>query len=158
MLVSNLGQTTQTLGALIPGAAQGFRTGTNAAGYTLTSIKLLFNVGENTITTVTLHSGSATGSTVADFPSLSSAQHAAGVAVYTLTPTTTVTLDSNTDYWVVASAAGLGAQWAVAYAGEDATPAPGWSIHDRGQYNSGTGFDDAGDDVAYQLSVYGTSL
>ena len=163
VLVSNFGQTAYSLGALVPGAAQGFRTGTNAAGYTLTSIKLLFNVGnpivgENIITTVTLHSGSATGSTVADFPSLSSAQHAAGVAVYTLTPTTTVTLDSNTDYWVVASAAGLGAQWAVAYAGEDATPALGWSIHDRGQYNEGTGFEDALGDVAYQLSVYGTII
>ena len=150
-LVSNIGQTTQTRAGLVPdGAAQGIRTGTNAAGYTLTGIELLLQVA-TTFPTVTLHRGSPTGMKVADFTAPSSA---AGFAVYTFTPTTTVTLDPNTGYWVVATGGAFGDLWGVAYPGEDA--APGWSIRDRGQYNDGTGFQDYGDDLANQVRVNGT--
>ena len=36
--------------------------------------------------------------------------------------------------------------------------APGWSIHDRGQYNPGTGFDGYLADLANQLRVNGTII
>ena len=51
----------------------------------------------------------------------------------------------------------FGITWSVVYADEDATPAPGWSIHDRGQSNDyGTGFEDYGADVANKIRVNGT--
>ena len=163
VLVSNLGQTTLTRTGGPFSFAQGFRTGTNDAGYTLTSIKLMIGYVApehipipDVLPTVTLHSGSAAGSKVVDFTTTSSGPD---FAVYTFIPTTTVTLDMNTDYWVVASSASIAATIGVAGAGEDATPAPGWSIHDRGQYyHPDNGWEYFGADVANQFSVYGTII
>ena len=154
-LVSNLGQTFQTVGAVLPdGTAQGFRTGPTGTGYTLTSIdlELQFVPAATQFPTITLHSGSAAGSKVADFTAPSTP---GSLDVYTFTPTTTVTLAPNTDYWVVATSGVVGIDWGVVYADEDATPAPGWSIHDRGQYNDGTGFEDYLADLATQIRVNG---
>ena len=157
VLVSNLGQTTQTGAAvLLDGAAQGFRTGTNAAGYTLTSIELVLHINTqvlNRFPTVTLHRGSAAGTKVADFTAPS---NPGSLAAYTFRPTTSVTLNPNTDYWVVATPEDLAIQWGVAWDGEDTTPAPGWSIPYRGQSNAGTGFEDYGADLANQIRVNGT--
>ena len=105
VLVSNLGQTMATAGGTEHGVAQGFRTGANTAGYTLTSIDLQLDVATSAIPpTVTLHRGSAAGSTVADFTAPSTAP-GGGFAAYTFTPTTTPMLEPNTDYWVVARGA-----------------------------------------------------
>ena len=127
-LVSNVGQTYQTASGFLYGGAQGFSTGTNADGYTLTSVELRLLVHQ--VPTVTLHRGSPAGTKVANFTGPSSAAGASFVN-YTFTPTTTVTLDRNTDYWVVATDSLFGDLWAVAGPGEDAAPAPGWSIRDR---------------------------
>ena len=157
VLVSNLGQTTQTAAGVVEGGtAQGFRTGTNAAGYTVTSIELLLDVGTGAFPPVALHSGSPAGSTVADF-TVSSQSRTTGLTVYTYIPTTSVTLDGNTDYWVVVSYAAFGQLWGVAWIGEDVTPAPGWSIPYRGQYyHPDRGLEDYGDDLANQMRVNGT--
>ena len=74
-LVSNLGQTMATTSGSEHGLAQGFSTGANTAGYTLTSIEILLGIptGPSQFPTVTLHSGSPTGSEVADFTAPSSA-------------------------------------------------------------------------------------
>ena len=140
------------------GLAQGFRTGDNTAGYTLTSIELLLGVqtGASPFPTVTLHSGSPTGSApeVADFTAPSSAT---GAAVYTFIPTTTVTLEMNTDYWVVATGGTIGWVWSVTGPGEDATSATGWSIANRGQYfdpDSGS-WKDANGDWAFHITANG---
>ena len=78
----------------------------------------------------------------------------------TFTPTTTVTLDSNTDYWVVAGGGNSRWVWSVTGPAEDDTPAPGWSIADRGQsYNPNSGsWDDNGGDLAWQIAVIGTII
>ena len=156
VLVSNLGQTFQTASGYLIGGAQGFSTGTNAAGYTLTSVELRLSAGQ--VPTVTLHRGSPAGTKVADFTGPSSAAERADFVDYTFTPTTTVTLDRNTDYWLVATGSAFGDLWAVAGPGEDATPAPGWSIRDRGQsYNPDPGsWQDHGADLANQIRVKGT--
>ena len=75
VLVSNLGQTMATTSGSEHGLAQGFSTGANTAGYTLTSIEILLGIptGPSQFPTVTLHSGSPTGSEVADFTAPSSA-------------------------------------------------------------------------------------
>ncbi len=72
VLVSKLRQPFQTIAAVLAdGTAQGFRTGTNAAGYTLTSIELLLGGTSTDNFTVTLQSGSAAGSKVAEFTATS---------------------------------------------------------------------------------------
>ena len=158
VLVSNLGQTFQTAGGYSIAGAQGFSTGTNAPGYTLTSVELRLAAGQ--VPTVTLYRGSPAGTKVADFTGPSSAAGRADFVDYTFTPTTTVTLDRNTDYWVVATDSAFGDLWAVAGPGEDATPAPGWSIRDRGQaYNPDPGsWQDHGADLANQISVKGVII
>ena len=156
VLVSNFGQGGATTSGSEHGLAQGFRTGDNTAGYTLTSIELLLGVqtGASPFPTVTLHSGSPTGSEVADFTAPSSAT---GAAVYTFIPTTTVTLEMNTDYWVVATGGTIGWVWSVTGPGEDATSATGWSIANRGQYfdpDSGS-WKDANGDWAFHITANG---
>ena len=137
VLVSNFGQTTVTSGGTEHGVAQGFRTGSNPTGYTVTSIDLQLSGGNPT---VSLRRGSPTGSTVPGFT--------AGSA----------TLEPNTSYWVVATGGGFGWLWSVAGPGEDATSAPGWSIADRGQsFNPNSdSWEDNGGDLAWQIRVNGT--
>ncbi len=137
VLVSNLGQPMLTAGGTEHGVAQGFRTGANTTGYTLTGIELrLLNSGSPTIT---LHRGSPTGSMVPGFT--------AGSA----------TLEPNTEYWVVAAGGTFGWLWSVTGPDEDDTPAPGWSIVDRGKsVVPGSGWVDNDGDLAYQISVRGT--
>ncbi len=156
VLVSNFGQGGATTSGSEHGLAQGFRTGNNTAGYRLTSIELLLGVqtGASPFPTVTLHSGSPTGSKVADFTAPSSAT---GAAVYTFIPTTTVTLEMNTDYWVVATGGTIGWVWSVTGPGEDATSATGWSIANRAQWfdpDSGS-WKDANGDYAFHITANG---
>ena len=145
VLVSNLGQSMATAGGTEFGVAQGFRTGANTDGYTLTSIDLRLSLAMTP--TVTLRRGSAAGSEVASFTAPSTPT-GISFANITFTPTTTVTLDRNTDYWVVAAGGSSRWTWSVTGPDEDATAAPGWSIADRGQsYNpdSGSWEDNLGD-------------
>ena len=134
VLASNVGQALNDYGSLgsTSDQAQNFTTGDNAAGYTLTGIDLSLR-SENTGAvppTVTLHSGSATGTKVADLtgpPALT-----AGMTdTYTFTPATTVTLGASTGYWVVAEGGSDDIDWTrTASNAEDATPASGWGIED----------------------------
>ena len=157
VLVSNIEQTKATAGGTEFGVAQAFRTGANTDGYRLIGIDLRLSLG--TTPTVTLRRGSVAGSTVASFtaPSTTTGTSFADIR---FTPTTTVTLDSNTDYWVVAAGGNSLWVWSVTGPVEDATPAPGWSIADRGQYynpNSGS-WEDNGGDLAWQIAVIGTII
>ena len=103
-LVSNTGQTltgsTYGLGSARD-AAQRFATGSSRGGYTLTSIDIILNsvAGGTTDLAMTLHSGSANGTKVADFAGPSSLT--AGNATYTFTPTAALSLDAFTRYWIV---------------------------------------------------------
>ena len=140
-LVSNLGQTTADLLELgVDDLAQPFTTGTNATGYTLTSIELTLNSNLSTDTpTVKLYSGSANGTEVSTFTGPAMLE-ATGTNDYEFTPSsTTVTLGMSTTYWVVAEANTGNARWL--YTGstsEDATPAAGWSIGDVAENRSAT--------------------
>ena len=137
MLVSNLGQTEQ------PGTqeslrdydvAQPFTTGTNAAGYTLTSIELRLEVPTSgttpTAPTVKLYSGSATGTEVATLTGPATLD-AAVKKDYTFTPSSIVGLSSSTTYWVVAENTNSTVTqrfYPTDSDAEDATSATGWSI------------------------------
>ena len=157
-LVSNLGQTAGGVGQLgVVDLAQPFTTGTNATGYTLTSIELPLNSSQSTDTpTVKLYSGSANGTEVATFtgPAMLDAS-----VNYTFTPSLTVTLGMSTTYWVVAEANTGNARWVyTASTSEDATPAAGWEIGDVAEVRtaSSTGSFSTDFGAIYKIRVNGT--
>ena len=156
VLVSNIGQggsSSSTFSGLE--LAQAFTTGDSDAGYALTSIELLVSSGANA-PTVTLHSGSATGTKVADFTRPSGVSN--GSTPFTFTSITTVTLSANTEYWVVARDSN-GAWTNTSQDAEDAGAESGWSIANVGQSRSAasTGnFADRTNGYAYKLRVNGT--
>ena len=127
MLVSNVGQSeSDSFGLDANDLAQSFTTGTNATGYTLTSIELRLNSFLSTDTpTVKLYSGSATGTEVATLTGPAMLD-AASTKNYTFRPSSTVTLLTSTTYWVVAEGE---AYWvSTTSTSEDETPAMGWEI------------------------------
>ena len=160
-LVSNIGQTGSDFATLESSdAAQPFTTGTNATGYTLTSIELRLNSILSTDTpTVKLYSGSANGTEVATFTGPAMLD-ATGTNNYTFTPSsTTVILGMSTTYWVVAEANTGNARWiGTPSTSEDATPAAGWSIGDVGETRtaSSTGSFSAEFGVVFKIRVNGT--
>ena len=132
-LVSNLGQTTSSGTGFRAGSisdlAQQFTTGANPGGYTLTGVEPKFTVTTDSVAppTVTLHSGSATGTKVADFTGPVAVS--VGFTVETFTPTTAVTLSASTDYWVVLEGGSDDIRWPTTASGaEDAVSAGGWTI------------------------------
>ncbi len=158
-LVSNIGQVASGVGSLgSDDLAQPFTTGTNATGYTLTSIELKLNSNQSTDTpTVKLYRGSANGTEVATFTGPSMLD-ASGTNDYTFTPASTVTVLMSTTYWVVAEANTGNARWAGTVTSEDATPATGWSIGDVAERRNASSTGSFGTDFGaiYKIRVNGT--
>ena len=158
-LVSNLGQSrTNAFRLALSDLAQAFTTGANPAGYTLSSIDLKLDSSDSTNTpTVKLYSGSANGMEEAAFTGPAMLD-ASTVKNYAFAPSSTVILLGSTTYWVVAEGA---VRWVLGGAGEDATPAMGWSIANNYEYRVATlstgGFttDSAGE--VLQIRVNGTT-
>ena len=156
MLVSNAGQSNDESTLLSSkDIAQSFTTGTNASGYTLTSLELQLQTA-GTAPTVTLHSGSATGTKVADFTRQASVSSTAGL--HTFTATGAVNLNPSTEYWVVAD--GGSVNWTnTSQVAEDSGAADGWSIADVGQDRNASSegsFANSSTGRAYRLRVNGT--
>ena len=85
--------------------------------------------GGSSAPTVTLHSGSPRGATVA---ALSGSGHIVATGNYAFTAASPITLTQSTTYWVVAEDGGSGLVWRyTASASEDSSSAGGWSIADR---------------------------
>ena len=124
-LVSNSGKSTATTHNANR-VAQAFTTGANASGYTLTSITLHgVDFADSNGNTVTLHSGSRTGTKVADFTATISS------TTLVLTPTSTTTLAKETTYYVVTGNDLGSAAWQITLSNdEDSGAADGWSIAD----------------------------
>ena len=155
-LVSNAGQIESDFGSLAADdLAQSFTTGTNATGYTLSSIELNLDSTVSTNTpTVKLYSGSANGTEVSTFTG--PATLGSGIASYTFTPFSTVTLRRSTTYWVVAEGA---TRWTHTRSAEDATPATGWSIADNYEFRTASltgSFTATNTGDALQIRVNGT--
>ena len=155
-LVSNAGQIESNFGSLATDdLAQPFTTGTNATGYTLSSIELNLESTVSTNTpTVKLYSGSANGTEVSTFTG--PATLGSGIASYTFTPFSTVTLRRSTTYWVVAEGA---TRWTYTRRAEDATPATGWSIADNYEFRTASltgSFTATNTGDALQIRVNGT--
>ena len=156
-LVSNIGPASASINDLAQDdLAQSFTTGTNATGYTLTSIELRLSAfGNLTTPTVKLYSGSANGTEESTFTGPATLE--TGRANYTFTPSSTVNLLTSTTYWVVAEGS---VAWAtVASTSEDATPATGWGIADNRESRSASstgGFTAAASGTPLQIRVNGT--
>ena len=142
VLVSNIGQngdgrsplintSTSTLSAL--NHAQGFTTGNNDAGYTLTSIDIYFNnTTDGTTPTVTLHQNSPTGTLVDTLtgPAMVSGSE-------TFTASSNIILDPRTSYFVVLqpnSASGVFLS-VTDSDNEDATGETDWDVNDLGHFH-----------------------
>ena len=136
--------------------AQSFTTGTNATGYTLTSIELRLNSESSTDTpTVKLHSGSANGTEVATLtgPAMLDADTTKN---YAFTRTPNVTVRMSTTFAVVVEG---DTNWSFALgAGEDATPAAGWVISNDKEFREAdsTGSFTVTSGFPFQIRVNGT--
>ncbi|MCY3804059.1 MAG: SwmB domain-containing protein [Gammaproteobacteria bacterium] len=151
-LVSNLGQ--PTLGATtLPSfdAAQGFTTGSNEHGYTLTSVEVSFNTAPSGSVTVKLATGlpsaTTTVATLTNPPTVST-----GTNTFTAPPNTV--LSAGTTYFVVIE--GTGDISNTSSTAEDSGGASGWDLADRGLYrtasSTGTWTTDA---VVRKISING---
>ena len=159
-LVSNIGQTSENVqGFGNTDFAQSFTTGTNATGYTLTSIelKLSSSSGVATTPTVKLFRVSANGTEVATLIGATMLDENI-TKDYAFTPSSTVNLLTSTTYWVVAEGVS-GVSWLnTAATSEDATPAAGWGIGDLYETRSAssTGGFTTTSTTALQIRVNGT--
>ena len=163
-LVSNVGQTDAGQDAISEtnDLAQSFTTGTNRAGYVLNSVDIRFVSTASGVSsdppTVTLHTGSATGTAVAV---LSRTGAIMAKDNYEFAAASPVPLTHSTAYWVVAEGGGAGLAWVkTSSTSEDAGGAGGWMIADRGEFrtaNSNGVFSQFSAGVGLSLRVNGLS-
>ena len=110
--------------------AQGFTTGTDPGGYTLTGIQLRLGTDTSsgrTPPTVKLLRGSLTGAEVAAFSGPSALAPTTTTREYTFTPTAAVTLSASTRYFLVAE--GGGSSWpSTDSLTHDGAPGHGWAF------------------------------
>ncbi len=134
-LVKNTGQSSGLVQGLHVDLAQGFDTGGNPSGYTLTSVDVAFNRSTEDFgskLTVTVHKGAngAPGTVVGTLANPAFVNRQAGTYRFTHPG---VALEADTRYWVVLDAAGLtegNSQVKFTQSNsEDAGAAPGWSIN-----------------------------
>ena len=112
VLVSNLGQALDDHASLgnTSDLAQQFKIGSYATTLTSIDLSLRSEATGAVPPTVTLHSGSATGTKVADLTG-SSALTASTTATYAFMPAGTVRLKPSTIYWVVAEGGSVDVDW-----------------------------------------------
>ena len=126
-LVSNIGQGTG-YGIFVKAIAQGFGTGSNASGYTLTGVDVA-SAG-STAFTAQVCGADTNGRPTSTCTNLTpDGAFAVGAVSFTAPPNTVLTKD--TPYAVVVTASGNAHGWGLAFTdGEDAGKADGWSIRD----------------------------
>ena len=141
VLVSNLEQSTGGHGDLLDfDQAQAFTTGSNSAGYTLTSIEIemFWNATPDASFTVSIHSDNS-GAPGASLGTLTHPSPLVDNAVNAFTHTG-IDLDASTTYFVVLDATGAsgGSIRNADSPAEDLTSAAGWSIGDSSLYRNRT--------------------
>ena len=141
VLVSNLEQSTGGHGDLLDfDQAQAFTTGSNSAGYTLTSIEIamFWSATPDASFTVSIHSDNS-GAPGASLGMLTHPSSLVNNAVNAFTHDG-IDLDATTTYFVVVDATGAsgGSIRNAGSAAEDLTSAAGWSIGDSSLYRNRT--------------------
>ena len=136
-LVSNTGQSQDTARNISGEShSQRFTTGSHQQGYTITGIAIIIwsvPAGPTSVA-MTLHSGSATGTKVADFTGPSSLT--SQLTTYTFTPTAALSLDASTRYWIVLNQTTNIRITQTEEDSEDAGSAAGWQIEKSGSYST----------------------
>ena len=132
VLVSNAAQgyAGRVAGGAALDLAQGFTTGSDSSGYTLSAIALRFaNAQPAAAPTVTVHSATPTGPAVATLSG--PGEVGAGTATFRAPASTTLT--AATAYFVKLEGGGR-VELALTWGREDAGAASGWRIHDLRHY------------------------
>ena len=140
-LVSNIGQAaTSTSSIFTYDHAQGFTTGSNSAGYTLTSIEVQISTSGTIDSAVLRKTDPNTGDLVATLTGPSTGS-SVGTGAQTFTAPSGTSLEPSTEYFVVfeSDAATNGLTFSVTNTdAEDAGAAAGWSISDSGHFRNRT--------------------
>ena len=139
VLVSNIGQTandSRVLG-IYRELAQGFTTGSNANGYTLTTIEIKFaNSNPRAAPTVTLRAGFPRGDIIATLTGPANVGGGDGIATFNLP--TNITVLPGTAYYVRMEGGVNDTSVALTSGNEeDSGGATGWSIEDDGRSRTG---------------------
>ena len=164
-LVSNTGQDRDNSNLNVGGStgwvqAQGFTTGDNTDGYTLSSVDVFFRVGFGSTdeVTVSIYGADASGdpgSSLYVLNNPSSIPNANQIISFAAPANTT--LAHGTNYFVVVEApAGAFFLAGTDFDDEDSGNASGWSIHDTRSVNSQTATDWSEWEVALLIAVKGT--
>ena len=170
VLIDNLGSASTTsvrfgIESYSVDAVQVFRTGTNTAGYTLTSIVVDLQswVGTSTLPTVTLNNVTVAGSSVTLGTAVATLTTTAtgvpsGNAGVTYTLPTDTSLDASTAYGVFVEGSVKQLAWNHVRSGYTVpTPAPGWSLEQLAtRAHDATGALSLGSDGPGQITVNGT--
>ena len=136
-------------------AAQAFTTGPSPDWYTLTRIEmeLLYNFSDD-LPQVTLHRGSPTGDPIATFTAPASTSPDNDYQFVEFTPSSSVLLASNADYWVVLAGGGSVVVWAQSTDDDDGA-ADGWSLADDSQLRAVDGTEFSDGRAPLRVRVYG---
>ena len=142
VLVSNIGKETNHQSEISNAFAQKFTTGESAAGYYLSSLKLVVSLapGAGTLT-VTVRSKSVYGGPSDTILYTLTNPSNVGTGLQTFTAPSSAYLNPNTEYFVQMSYSGNGARprWALTTSpGEDSVPYPGWSIANTHRFRTGS--------------------
>ena len=140
-LVSNIGQAENSTSSIFTyDHAQGFTTGSNSSGYTLTSIEVQISTSGSIASAVVRKTDPNTGDLVAALTGPGTGE-TVGTGAQTFTAPSGTSLEPSTEYFVVFES-GSGANsltFSLTNAdAEDASAAAGWSINDSGHFRNRT--------------------
>ena len=140
-LVSNIGQAENSTSSIFTyDHAQGFTTGSNSSGYTLTSIEVQISTSGSIASAVVRKTDPNTGDLVAALTGPGTGE-TVGTGAQTFTAPSGTSLEPSTEYFVVfeSGSSANGLTFSVTNAdAEDASAAAGWSINDSGHFRNRT--------------------
>ena len=140
-LVSNIGQAENSTSPIFTyDHAQGFTTGSNSAGYTLTSIEVQISTSGSIASAVVRKTDPNTGDLVAALTGPGTGE-TVGTGAQTFTAPSGTSLEPSTEYFVVfeSGSSANSLRFSVTNANaEDASAAAGWSINNSGHFRNRT--------------------
>ena len=159
VLVSNSGQSGNKLATYNRDHGQAFTTGNNSNGYAVASVTIISEDPDDDAIDLQIcgvDEGGAPTEACTDLTPPGS--FARGSLVFTVPDGSPLTLAPGTTYMVVFKAPDTGEVRVAATSsdGEDSTSLPGWSIRNRFQWNSPTGWQDSRKDNAIRIDISGT--
>ena len=159
VLVGNSGQSGDESATYNRDHGQAFTTGNNSNGYAVGSVTVISEDPDNDAIDLQICEVDGGGAPTAVCTDLTPPDSfARGSLVFTVPDGSPLTLAPGTTYMVVFKAPDTGTVRvdATSSDGEDSTSLPGWSIRNRFQWNSPTGWQDSSKDNAIRIIISGT--